>query len=234
MSCLTRRGLFALLPAASLPVAFRPAQAATEAAMPCCGPVTPLGQRLAAFLDGTNVEQAWERGWHVDWLTGQRDRVLPGGPEAATHCSAYAASVAERLGIYLLRPPEHPQNLLANAQMGWLRGRGADRGDGSGWRALPDYVEAQRLANAGELVLAVYQRPDPRKPGHIAVVRPSLKDRAALDRDGPQVAMAGMVNYGSTTTAHGFRFHRGAWLPGGQGAMAFFAHRIGWDGLPGA
>lgn len=68
----------------------------------------------------------------------------------ATHCSAFAASLSERPGVYLLRPPEHSQILLASAQAEWLD---SDAGRTEGWRALPDARTAKRVANTGELVL---------------------------------------------------------------------------------
>lgn len=226
MTVLPRRSLTILLGAAMS----APLRGARATDTSCCGPITSSGNRLAAFLDSTDVEGGWKRGWHVEWLSGQIDRAEPGGPAAATHCSAYVASVADRLGLYVLRPPQHPQQLLANAQMRWLRQDGAERG----WQEAADYLDAQRRANAGELVLAVFEAPDPHKPGHIAVVRPSLKSGAAIEQEGPQVAMAGVVNYASTTMAHGFRFHEGAWAPGGQGAARFFAHPVQASANPGA
>src|SRR5438045_1572514 len=78
---------------------------------PCCGAINAEGQNLAALLDGTGVDHLWLAGWHVDWRTGQTNRPEPGGPEAKTHCSAFVASVADRLGVYVLRPPEHRQSL---------------------------------------------------------------------------------------------------------------------------
>lgn len=193
------------------------------AADPCCGPITAAGQRLAALIDGMRVETGWQRGWHVDWRTGAADRPWPGGPEAATHCSAFAAAVAERLGIYLLRPPEHAQELLANAQMRWLAG---SEGAAAGWQAVADATAAQALANRGALVLAAFAAPDPHRPGHIAVLRPSLKDSASLAQQGPQIAQAGEVNASDTDLATGFAHHRGAWIPGGGGGARFWAHTV--------
>jgi hypothetical protein len=76
-------------------------------------------------------------------------RAEPGGPEAKTHCSACVAGMTERLRIYVLRPPEHAQEVLANAQMGWPRDHGAE----FSWRVLDAYSEAEEAADRGELVL---------------------------------------------------------------------------------
>jgi len=85
---ISRRGLIGLL-------MYAPALAA---AAPCCGPITPKGARLAALLDGTGVDRLWLAGDKVDWETGvSRGAWNDGKPH--THCSAFVASVAKRLGI---------------------------------------------------------------------------------------------------------------------------------------
>jgi hypothetical protein len=193
-------------------------------AQPCCGPITPQGHRLEQFLDTSGVDHLWRSGWHVDWRTGATNRKEPGGPEAKTHCSAFAAAMAERLRIYVLRPPQHKQELLANAQMRWLREHGPEHG----WQALASAAEAQTAANQGQLVLEAFENPNPHKAGHIAIVRPSEKTRAELDRDGPQETQAGEQNAISTTTAAGFQHHHGAWTPGGNGALRYYVHAITW------
>ena len=193
-------------------------------AQPCCGPITPEGERLRRFLDQSDVEHLWQAGIHIMWDTGEPDPDRPAGRPSATHCSAFAAAMAKRLDIYVLRPPEHSQALLANAQMGWL----GEVGSAYGWRELPSYVEAQEAANRGELVLEAFENPNPRKPGHIAIVRPSLKTREMLDAQGPEETQAGAINAISTDTADGFRHHHGAWLPGGGGAIRYYAHVVNW------
>jgi hypothetical protein len=192
-------------------------------AQSCCGPITAEGQRLTSFLDNSGVDHLWMAGWHVDWKTGQVDRPEPGG--AKTHCSAFVAAMADRVGVYILRPPEHPQNLLANAQMRWL----AHDGAGSGWRPAAGPVEAQGLANKGMLVVAAYENPDSQRPGHIAIIHPSLKALDELQREGPQETQAGATNARSTTIALGFRHHPGAWESGGAGTIRYYVHSVDWD-----
>jgi len=201
---------------------------AQPAAAPCCGPVTPDGQRLATLLDGSGVDHLWLRATHIVWQTGEPDPARPGGTRHNTHCSAFAAAMAERAGVYLLRPPEHGQSLLANAQMEWLQG-GAGQEDG--WRPLATPRDAQAAANQGEFVVAVFENPDPHRPGHIAVLRPSEKTQAELDRDGPQEAQAGSDNAVSTVIAEGFRHHPGAWQQGEGGAIRYFAHAVAWNAI---
>jgi hypothetical protein len=184
---------------------------------PCCGPIDQNGQRLARLLDGTGVDHLWLRGWHVNWETGAPDREAPGGPEAKTHCSAFVAAIAERLGIYVLRPPQHPQNLLANAQMRWLR----EDGQEAGWSPVAGPREAQALANKGELVLAVWENPNPHRPGHIAIIRPSERTDAQLAAEGPEETQSGTKNYLATTVSVGFRSHP-------KDELRYFAHPIAW------
>ncbi len=195
------------------------------AAQPCCGPITPDGMKLAQLLDRSGVEQLWLAAEHVIWDTGEPDPTRPGGTQHTTHCSAFAAAMAQRVGVYLLRPPEHGQTLLSNAQMAWLDSAAAQ---GDGWRPVATPSDAQAAANRGQLVLAVYQNPDPHRPGHVAIVRPSEKTQAALNQDGPQEAQAGTRNWISIPVANGFRQHHGAWAPGGAGTIRFFAHPVAW------
>jgi hypothetical protein len=184
--------------------------------LPCCGQITAAGRQLAAMLDDSGVERLWQAGWHVDWRTGIADRPEPGGREAHTHCSAFVAAMAEWVNVYILRPPDHPQELLANAQMRWL----AEQGAAYGWQPVANETDAQTMANWGNLVVASFEHPDPRKPGHIAIVRPSLKSSERLEHDGPQIAQAGGHNALSTTLQDGFRWRRQR--------VVFFAHAVAW------
>jgi hypothetical protein len=82
---LSRRLLLAALPAA-LAVLATPA-----GAQPCCGPITPDGQRLVQRLDASGVDHLWLPYKHVNWETGEID-IDPHARPAATHCSAFVAS----------------------------------------------------------------------------------------------------------------------------------------------
>jgi hypothetical protein len=177
------------------------------------------GHRLAAFLDGLQVESRWPAGVHVDWETGLPDGRIERFEGKHTHCSAFVASAAKQLGVYILRPPEHGQTLLANAQYDWLR----DEGQAHGWSQLPDGYEAQRAANRGFLVVAAYKNHHSDKPGHIAIVRPSGKTKAEILAEGPQIIQAGGHNYTSTTLRHGFADHPAAWE---NNEVVYYAHDL--------
>ncbi len=181
--------------------------------------VTPRANRLATKIDALDVENHWPVGMHVHWETGVPD----GKPEVSagkhTHCSAFVAAAAKSFGIYILRPPEHAQILLANAQYDWL----ANEGEKQGWRPVRTDVEAQNYANRGFLVVATYKNHHDDKPGHIAIVRPSNKSEAAIRNEGPQVTQAGGTNYKSTSLRQGFAGHPAAWQ---QHEVRYYAHAV--------
>jgi len=181
--------------------------------------ITPAGQHLAEALDRMNVEHHWLAGKSVKWRTGEIiDKPVTDG-KSHTHCSAFVAAAAEKLGVYILRPPKHSATLLANAQYDWLGGEGRNEG----WTLVATGLEAQQLANRGYLVVAVYKESDSKKPGHIAVVRPSTKSEAKIREEGPQIIQAGKDNYASTSIKEGFKHHRAAFR---DGLIRFFTHPV--------
>ena len=92
-------------------------------------PITAQASAFAAFVASLHVEQLWQKSVAVDWETGEPTSDFAVSP-TDTHCSAFAAAVAKRVGIYLLQPPDHHptrrhqegQEFLANAQSFWLNG----------------------------------------------------------------------------------------------------------------
>jgi hypothetical protein len=217
----TRRLVFAAI------VCLAFARADAQPASP--GPITPAGQRLAALFDGMNVETLWQHGYHIDWRSGIAQGPRETTPGNHTHCSAFAAAVAERLGIYLLRPPDHGQIFLANAQERWLNSPAA-----SGWNRIGRVADpgasqrAMSLANQGKLVVAIYFQPPletsagaKETSGHIAIIRPSEKPPTLIDSEGPDEIQAGLYNHRLVALRDGFRSHKGAWE---TGAIEYFWH----------
>jgi len=199
------------------------AAASGAIAEPSTETVSAKGQSLAAELDAMGVETKWIAGERVDWRSG-----LPNGkpltrPGRHTHCSAFVAAAADKLGVYILRPPQHSSVLLANAQNAWLR----DDGAAEGWHELPDATAAQAAANDGELVVASYLSRRPDTPGHIAIVRPAARSVEEIAADGPLVIQAGTVNSAAISLREGFAGHPRAWR--GQG-LSYFAHEVGSPG----
>jgi hypothetical protein len=214
MKPISRRGTLCLAIGIGLG---RPVARAGE---PCCGRITPAGQHLARVLDDMHVESFWLAHEHVDWRTGRPDQSADyDGPGKSTHCSAFAAAVGLKLGVYMLRPPEHGQVLLASAQTQWFGGGAAQQ---AGWRSVDSMQTAQTLANQGKLVVICYANPNPRRPGHIVIVRPSLKSAAELAIEGPQVVQAASQNRSSYPAAYSFGAHPGAWPSG----VRIFAHDV--------
>jgi hypothetical protein len=195
------------------------AAASGEAAHAETAAVTPEGQWLALQLDQTGVETKWIAGTHVNWETGEPDDELETLPGRHTHCSAFVASIAKKLGVYILRPPQHGQVLLANAQNEWLASQGASQG----WRRVSGPLEAQNLANAGMLVVASYHNHRDDKPGHIAIVRPGNKSEQDIAAEGPSVIQAATVNSASISVRAGFAGHAHAW---NDNEIDYYAHAI--------
>jgi hypothetical protein len=185
------------------------------------GRIDKQGERLLQVLELSQVEQLWLPGLHVKWESGEADGKPLKGNGKHTHCSAFAAAIAKRLGIYLLRPPEHSATLLANAQYDWLKSEGKT----VGWDQLTDSKEAQALANRGSFVVAVYRNHHDDRPGHIAIIRPDQKTVQSVIEEGPQITQAGATNYLSTTLKQGFVSHPAAW---NKKEVRFFAHPIVW------
>jgi hypothetical protein len=194
------------------------------------GSRSPGGKRLEQFLDGLPIETRWISGHHIVWQTGQQ--ISHVGPNHHTHCSALVAATALYLDIYILRPPNHGQNLLANAQIDWLLAAKVFHGPSaaaSGWRALGSsgtagvLDSAVKAANLGKLVVAGYLQPPPTNPntspsGHVVIVRP--QDDSFSATDGPFVASAGNRNWRSIHMRLAFHSHPAAW----PSNIQLFAH----------
>ena len=194
-----------LISALLLTLSFSAHAAETET---CCGAISVRGVQLAEQLQNSGVERLWLAGKHVDWESGEPDQ---GEKPAKSHCSAFAAAFAKKRDVYLLRPPQHSQVLLASAQVVWLQ---SDAARTVGWRAVADARAAQTLANQGQLVVAGFQSPAPHKPGHIAIVRPAELSEQDLQQNGPRLTQAGQKNYLSVNARIAFRYHAGAWPDG--------------------
>lgn len=180
-------------------------------------PLAPAGKKLAAALDAMHVDQLWLSGGVVDWKTGVTQST-PADGKKHTHCSAFVAAACMRLGVYILRPPEHSATQLANAQYDWLRQEGKKHG----WTLVKTAKTAQHLANQGKLVVATFKEVGG-QPGHIAIVRPSAKSDEAIAAAGPQIIQAGMHNYTSTSLNQGFKNHPAAWR---DGKVRYYVHEV--------
>lgn len=167
------------------------------------------GKKLKDYYLSLNVENLWIAGHHVNWETGEPDK--PESREGIkTHCSAFVASACERVGIYILRPPEHGQVLLSNAQYDWLYGKQSNK---EGWGEIKEnrYYTAQQYANDGYIVIAAIKNKDDSKPGHIALIMPCEIDVKTLADNGPELIQAGTENSNSISLKEGFKHHLKKW-----------------------
>src|SRR5471030_2769274 len=187
----------------------------------CFAQVSRDGLRLAAVLDSMDVEKHWIAGAHVQWRSGEPDGKAVSDEGVHSHCSSFVAAAGDRIGVYILRPPEHSQTFLANAQSDWLD----EEGPGRGWTPIDSFDGAQKAANAGMLVVAVYRTKSDRSAGHIAVVRPSEKRADQVSDEGPEIIQAGQENYASTSLRNGFRHHPNAWR---RHEVRFYGHAVSW------
>ena len=181
--------------------------------------ITTQAQAMMKVLDAMGVESKWIAGEHVYWDTGLPTGVPETSPGKHTHCSAFVAAAAKNLGVYILRPPEHGQKLLANAQNEWLAEEGAARG----WVRLADADQAQAAANRGQLVVTSYHNHHDDRPGHIAIVRPGNKTAEQIAAEGPDVIQAGAVNKTSISLRDAFAGHPAAWR---DHEIVYYAHDV--------
>lgn len=198
----------------------------SHAEQSCCGDITSDGGKYTQFLNSLHVDRLWLNGKHINWFTGETD--LPNATKnIKSHCSSFVASVAKRLNIPLLNPDQfsNGQQLLANAQDQWFDEKGTAQ---FGWVRLDSAENAQTLANEGQLVVAIVSGATPKKAGHIAIVRPSIKSTNDLLQNGPEIIQAGEENYIETNLATGFKHHPGAWDGNGSGKVRFYYHTIAW------
>ena len=171
----------------------------------------PAGSILDLTLDSMQVNTFWQSGRYVYWQTGIAMLAPPPeseGYEKDTHCSAFAAAAALRLGVPLLHPNPSPKMVrekhLANQQADWLHALP------QGWQSVSGPVEAQKSANHGFFVVISYLNPNKAasgesESGHIQVVRAYTKrSENELESVGPQIIQAGQVNFNSATAQEGF------------------------------
>lgn len=179
------------------------------------GVVTTNGQQLASYLNSFQVQYWWPT-IPVNWQTGSANTPTPPSPNTTltgTHCSDFTTAVAWPLGIYILRPPIYPDgwNDMANYQDLWFK---TNNETPYGWLTISNsstnMIQAQDLANQGNLVIACYLNPDINDSGHTAVIFPYSNTVANIEAVGPEECQAGTYNYNLTNVEQGFSEHPGA------------------------
>lgn len=186
--------------------------------------ITACGKQLKSFYLGMDVLHKWQAGQHISWQTGE-----PDDPDAVsgiqTHCSAFVAAACGRRGIYILRPPEHKQELLANAQFKWLT---SDQARDFGWHPITKNIlfEAQKMADEGYMVVACAQNPDRHKSGHIALVMPADLSLLQLQQNGPVLIQSSTKNNVDALFRIAFRHHITDWSSAAQEVLFFYNGKL--------
>jgi hypothetical protein len=168
------------------------------------------GHALKEYYLSLHVEEHWLSGQHVDWQTGEPDDPAA-DQDIHTHCSAFVAAACEKKNIYILRPPDHSIQLLANAQYDWLPSEEAKK---MGWVKVESadvYENSQILANQGYVVVATCRNKNPKLPGHIALVRPAEITTDQLAESGPMLISAGTHNFNYISLKSAFGSHLSGW-----------------------
>ena len=171
--------------------------------------IDSAGYALQKFYLSQHVDSLWRSGQHVNWETGQPE-MSSSTKDKGAHCSAFVASVCKQKNIYILRPPAHETELLANAQYTWLHSAEAAA---QGWTPLKQnpLERAQQLADSGVMVVACYKNPNPRWSGHIAFVMPSEITTDSIAASGPRMIQAGKTNSNNMSLKAAFSRHIKDW-----------------------
>jgi hypothetical protein len=153
-------------------------------------PAVPLKAPLqSTVLDRSAVRLAFVVAqFQLETALRWKKRDVDGRPGDETFCNFAAVAMTTALGAPL------PQ-LRANEIALWLEGQSLD--PHSGWEQIDEHT-AQRMADEGQVAVAVWQNPQAGKPGHIAVLVPSL------DEPGTWIAQAGAVNFTRGKLEKGF------------------------------
>jgi len=181
--------------------------------------VDSAGYALQKFYLSQHVDSLWRSGQHVNWETGQAE-ISTSTKDKGAHCSAFVASVCKQKNIYILRPPKHETELLANAQYTWLHSAEAAA---QGWTPLKQnpMERAQQLADSGVMVVVCYKNPNPKWSGHIAFVMPSDISTDSIAASGPRLIQAGKTNSNNMSLKAAFGRHIKDWTQV-TGGVAFF------------
>jgi hypothetical protein len=184
--------------------------------------ITPdsTGRELQKFYLSQHVDSLWITGHHVDWETGK-----PDNPNAkidiGSHCSAFVASVCKQKNIFILRPPAHDTELLANAQYNWLHSADAAK---KGWKIITQnrMETAQRLADSGVVVVAVFKNSNPNWSGHISLIMPTEITTDSIAASGPIMIQAGRTNSNYITFKQVFGHLIKKWPPTAKDISFFY------------
>lgn len=104
-------------------------------------------------------------------------------------------SAMDSNGIFTVER-ENRKEMLVNETVDWLK----QHGETYGWRRI-DARMAQQMANEGHPSIAVWENPNPKKFGHIAVIRPG----SVGDERGTAISQAGILVLDASHIDKGFK-----------------------------
>jgi len=167
------------------------------------------------FLDSFNIDSKWVRGKDCNIYSGEHQEKKH-SIKNITYCSLFVAHVARKLNIYLPAPPIYKRYFLASTQCRWL----LEKGTSYEWKKVSP-LQAQDNANKKYFTLVCTISPRGDKPGHIAIVRPTLKTSAKLLEEGPEILNVGWHNQQSVSVKKGFKKQKNAFE---EGRIYYFSY----------
>lgn len=168
-------------------------------------------------FNSLKVEEKWQKGEIINCKTSEIIEEYTGEHKKTgrrvNHDGCFVYAALSSLNIPKDSLPPHPEfdtgfiPLLTNKQADWYE----TEGNKHGWNYIKNkdrednFTQAQKLANQGYLVIAIYKNINPKRVGHTAIVIPSDKDIEKIKKDGPEIAQAGTNNFSSCSLKKGFR-----------------------------
>ncbi|MFY9589557.1 hypothetical protein [Rickettsia endosymbiont of Halotydeus destructor] len=179
--------------------------------------ISEAAKKNLQIINSLKVEEKWQKGEIINCKTGEIIEQYTGEHKKTgsrlTHDGCFVYAVLSSLNISKNSLPPHPEldtgfiPLLANKQADWYE----TEGNKCGWSYIKNkdrednFIQAQKLANQGYLVVATYKNINPKRAGHTAIVIPSDKDIEKIKKDGPDIAQAGTYNSSCSSLKKGFR-----------------------------
>ncbi|HJD55361.1 MAG TPA: hypothetical protein LFW21_01655 [Rickettsia endosymbiont of Pyrocoelia pectoralis] len=141
-----------------------------------CVNITALGENISEtakknleVINSLNVQEKWQKGNVINCKTGEtlsEETAKYDSPKLKrlTHCSCFVYAAANALGLPNKSLPPHPEDnefipALSNKQVEWYETEGSK----NGWSYIKNkdrdsnFVQAQKFANQGYLVVATYK-----------------------------------------------------------------------------
>lgn len=192
-------------------------------------------KEILGIVNSLKVEEKWQKGKTINCKTGETIEEYTGEHKKTgnriTHDSCFVYAVASSLNIAKDSLPPHPEfgtdfiPFLTNKQADWYEREGSKQG----WNYIKNkdkdnnFIQAQKLANQGYLVVAIYKNINPKRLGHTSIVIPSNKDVEKIKLEGPDTAQAGINNFSCGSLKKGFKNKKDVFK---NNEIKFYYHKI--------